>query len=110
LEAQDHQGDQDAITEDQAVVGSGTGGALAWVVTALLEGGLVGGGPGAGQLDGQVGKVLPGDPGEDRMGEGRTGPCWRRHPRMMTVRPASGSPATAHDQPRRSLQIGQAGQ
>jgi threonine/homoserine/homoserine lactone efflux protein len=84
LEAQDHQGDQDAITEDQAVVGSGTGGALAWVVTALLEGGLVGGGPGAGQLDGQVGKVLPGDPGEDRMGEGRTGPCWRRHPRMIT--------------------------
>jgi hypothetical protein len=28
--------------------------------------------------------VLPGDSGEDRMGEGRTGPCWPRHPRMIT--------------------------
>ena len=89
LEAQDHQGDQHPVTEDQLVVGAGAGGALTWVAAALLEGALVGGGPRVGELDGQVGKVLPGDPGEDRMGHGRTGPCWRRHPRMMPVEPRS---------------------
>jgi hypothetical protein len=31
---------------------------------------------------------LPGDPGEDRMGEGRTSPCWYRHP-CMIVRPCA---------------------
>ena len=72
------------VTKDQAVVGPGAGGALAWVTAALLEGALVRGGPGVGQLDRQVGQLLPGQPGEDRMGEGRTGPCWRRHPRMIT--------------------------
>jgi hypothetical protein len=53
--------------------------------------------------------VLPGQPGEDRIGEGRRGPCWRRHPRMMTVRPVSGSPGSAHGQPSLSLQVSQAG-
>jgi hypothetical protein len=38
------------------------------VAAALLQGGLVGGGPGVGRLDGQVGEVVPGHPGEDRMG------------------------------------------
>jgi hypothetical protein len=72
LEAQDHQGDQHVVAEDQLVVGAGAGGALAWVAAALLQGALVGGGPGASQLDGQVGEVVPGDPGQDRMGQGRT--------------------------------------
>jgi hypothetical protein len=65
LEPQDHQSDQHTVGEDQPLVGSGTGGALAWVAAALLECGLVGGGPGIGQLDGQVGEVLPRQPGED---------------------------------------------
>ena len=102
LQAQDHQGDQHAVTEDQAVVGAGPGGTLAWVAAALLEGALVGGSPRVGQLDDQLGQVLPGQPGEDRMGEGRTGPCWRRHPRMMTVRPVSCPPGDARHQPRLS--------
>jgi hypothetical protein len=89
LEPQDHQSDQHTVTEDQAVVGAGAGGALAWVAAALLQGGLVGGGPRVGKLHGQVGEVLPGQPGEDPVGEGRTGPCWREHPRMMTVGPRS---------------------
>jgi hypothetical protein len=67
LEAEDHQGDQEPVTEDQAVVGAGARGALAWVAAALLEGALVRGGPGVGQLDGQLVQVLPGQPGEDRM-------------------------------------------
>jgi hypothetical protein len=28
--------------------------------------------------------VLPRQPSEDRMLKGRTGPCWPRHPRMIT--------------------------
>jgi len=68
-------------------VGAGTGGTPTWVAAALLEGGLVGGGPRLGQLDSQLGEVLAGQAGEDRMGEGRTGPCWPGHPRMMTCGP-----------------------
>jgi hypothetical protein len=71
------------------VVGAGAGGALAWVAAALLEGALVGGGPRVGKLDDQVGEVLQGQPGENPVGEGRTGPCWREHPRMMPVEPRS---------------------
>jgi hypothetical protein len=80
LEPQDHQGGQHAVAEAQPVVGAGPGGALAWMAPALLKGGLVGGGPRVGQFGGQLAKVLPGDAGEDWMGEGRTGPWWRRHP------------------------------
>jgi hypothetical protein len=98
LEAEDHQGDQDPVAEAQAVVGAGAGGALPWVAAALLEGGLVGGGPGLGQLDGQLGQVLLVQPGEARMGEGRTGPCWRRHPRMITpCGPSHARQGDAHD-------------
>jgi hypothetical protein len=67
LQAQDHQGDQHAVTQDQTMAGAGASGALAWVAAALLEGALVRGGPRAGQLGGQVGEALPGQPGEDRM-------------------------------------------
>jgi hypothetical protein len=66
LEPQNHQGDQHTVTEDQAVVGAGAGGALAWVAAALLEGALVGGDPRVGKLHDQVGEVLPGQPGETR--------------------------------------------
>jgi hypothetical protein len=45
LAAQDHQGGQDPVAEGQAVVGSGAGGALAWVAAALLQGAFVGGAP-----------------------------------------------------------------
>jgi hypothetical protein len=79
LEAQDHQGGQDPVAEDQLVVGPGAGGTLVRVAAALVQGALVGGGPRVGQFGDQLAQVLPGDPGEDRMGEGRTGPCWRRH-------------------------------
>ena len=75
LEAQDHQGCQDPIGEDQLVVGPGAGGTLTQVAAALLEGALVGGGPRVGELGDQLAQVLPGQSGEDRMGEGRTGPC-----------------------------------
>jgi hypothetical protein len=109
LQAQDHQGGQDPVTQDEALVGAGAGGALAWVAAALLEGAVVRGSPRAGQFGERLGEVLPGQPGEDRMGEGRTGPCWRRHPRMMTVRPVSCPSGSAHDQPCLSLQVGQAG-
>jgi hypothetical protein len=37
LEAQDHQGDQHTVTQDQTMVGAGAGGAPAWVAAALLE-------------------------------------------------------------------------
>jgi hypothetical protein len=67
LQAQDHQGDQHAVTQDQTMAGAGASGALAWVAAALLEGAFVRGGPRAGQLGGQVGEALPGQPGEDRM-------------------------------------------
>jgi len=49
------------------------------------QGGLVGGGPRVGKLDDQVGEAVPGDPGEATMGQGRAGPCWRGHPRMMPL-------------------------
>ncbi len=48
-----------------------------------VQGALVGGGPWVGKLDDHVGEVLPGQPGDDPMGEGRRGACWREHPRMM---------------------------
>lgn len=79
LEPQDHQGGQHPIGEDQLVVGAGTGGTLAWVAAALLEGALVGGGPRVGELGDQLAQVLPRQPSEDRMLKGRTGPCWPRH-------------------------------
>src|SRR6266545_178514 len=87
LEAQNHQGDQDPIAEDQLMAGAGAGGAAAWVAAAGAQRALVGGGPRVGELGDQVAQVLPRQSGEDRMGEGRTGPWWSRHPRMMTVRP-----------------------
>jgi hypothetical protein len=94
LEAEDHQGDQEPVAKAQAVVGAGAGGAPAWVAAALLEGG----GPGLGQLDGQLGQVLLVQPGEARMGKGRTSPCWRRHPRMITpCGPSHARQGDAHD-------------
>src|SRR6266704_1841704 len=69
------------------VAGAGAGGAAAWVAAAGAQRALVGGGPRVGELGDQVAQVLPRQSGEDRMGEGRTGPWWSRHPRMMTVRP-----------------------
>jgi hypothetical protein len=95
LEAQDDQGGQHPVGERQPVGRAGAGGAAAWASTSLVQGGLVGGGPGVGKFDGQVGEVLPGQPGKDTMGEGRTGPCWREHPRMMTVWPRSCSDAAS---------------
>jgi hypothetical protein len=95
LKAQDYQGDQDPVAEDQPVARPGPDGALARMASTLVQRALVGGGPRAGQLSDQVGEVLPGQPGEDRMGEGRTSPCWRRNP-CMIVRPVSCSPVDAH--------------
>jgi hypothetical protein len=99
LEAQDHQGDQHPVCEDQLVVGPGAGGTPTRVAAALVQGALVGGGPRVGELGEQFGEVLPGDPGEDRMGEGRTGPCWHSHPRMITraarLMPARAIPSNA---------------
>ena len=59
LEAQDHQGGQDSVGEDQLVVGPGAGGPLAWMAAALVQGALVGGGPRIGQLGDQLFQVLP---------------------------------------------------
>jgi len=84
LEAQDHQGDQHPVTEDQLVVGPGAGGTLTRAATALVQSALVSGGPWVNELGDQLAQVLLRQPGEDRMGEGRTGPCWLRHPRMIT--------------------------
>jgi len=83
LGAQHDEGDHDPVGEAEPLVGAGTGGPLAVVATALAEHALVGGGPRVGELGDQVGEVLPGDAGEDRMGEGRTGPCWFEHPCML---------------------------
>jgi hypothetical protein len=102
LQAQDHQGGQDPVGEDQLVVGPGAGGTLAWVAAALVQGALARGGPRVGQLDDQLAKVLPGDPGEDRMREGRTGPCWRSHPRMITRAARLMRARRSCDQPRLS--------
>jgi hypothetical protein len=102
LEAQAHQGGQDPVAEDQLVVGAGAGGTLAWVAAALVQGALVGGGPRVDKLSGQLAKVLPGDPGEDRMGEGRTGPCWLRHPCMISRAARLMRARRSCDQPRLS--------
>src|SRR6266536_2081289 len=94
----------------RVMVARGAGGTLAWVAAALPEGALVGGGPRVGQLDDQVGQVLPRQPGEDRMGEGRTGPCWLRHPCMITRAARLMRPRRSCDQPRlsrtKSLAVG----
>jgi pimeloyl-ACP methyl ester carboxylesterase len=88
------------------------------MAAALVQGALVGGGPRIGQLGDQLAQVLPRQAGEDRMGEGRTGPCWRRHPHMITRaacltrtgRPRPRSPAaprrraTRRHRPQRLLQ------
>jgi hypothetical protein len=68
LEAQDDQGGQDPVDQYQPVVRAGTGGAAARMPAAVVEAGLVGGGPWVGKFDGQVGEVLPGQPGEDTTG------------------------------------------
>jgi hypothetical protein len=100
-EAQDHRGGQDSVGEDQLVVGPRAGGTLAWIAAALVQGVLVGDGPRIGQLGDQLARVLPRQAGEDRMGQGRTGPCWRRHPHMITREACltrTGRPG--HDHPR----------
>jgi len=74
LEPQADEGDQDPAKEDGPLLGPGPGGAAAHMAAALLQGGLVGGGPEVGQLGDQLARLLPGDPGQDRMGEGRTSP------------------------------------
>src|SRR6266516_2376865 len=84
LQAQLHQGDQDPVAEDELVVGPGADGTLPRMASPLEQGTLVSGGPRVGEFGGQLAKVLPRQPGEARMGEGRTGPCWLRHPRMIT--------------------------
>jgi hypothetical protein len=94
LEPQVHQRDQHPIAQPQAVVGASARGAAAVMTAALVQGALVGGNPGSGQLGGQFAEVLPGQPGEARMAQGRTGPCWLRHPRMI-ARAASFVPAWA---------------
>jgi len=83
LGAQHDEGDHDPVGEAEPLVGAGTGGPLAVVATALAEHALVGGGPRVGELGDQVGEVLPGDAGEARMGEGRTGPCWLHGPMLV---------------------------
>jgi hypothetical protein len=50
LEPQVDQGDQHPVSEDELVVGTGAGSALARVAAALLQRALVRGGPRAGQL------------------------------------------------------------
>jgi hypothetical protein len=69
-----------------ARVGAGPSGMPTRVAATLLQGTFVADGPWVGQLDDQLAKVLPGDPGEDWMSEGRVGACWRRHP-CIIVRP-----------------------
>jgi hypothetical protein len=84
LGAQADQRDQHPVGQYQPLARPGTRRAPTRVATSLPQGALVDGDPWAGELGGQVGEVVPGDPGEDRMGEGRTGPCWRGHLRMIT--------------------------
>ena len=88
LQAQVHQSDQDPVAKDQPIARSGPLSALPPMPAALLQRVLVDGDPGIGKLGGQLTKVLPGDPGEARMGEGCTSPCWRSRPGMI-VRPRS---------------------
>jgi hypothetical protein len=83
LEPQHHQGRQHAVTQDQPLLGPGPGGPPPRMAASAVQRTLVGGGPGVGQLSDQVAKVFPGQPGKARMGEGRTGPCWFGHPRMI---------------------------
>jgi hypothetical protein len=72
LEAQGDQGDQHPIGGDQPVVGAGSGSTAARMASALPQGALVGGGgPRVGKLVDHVGEVLPGQPGDDPVGEGR---------------------------------------
>jgi hypothetical protein len=75
LQAQDDQGDQHPVGQHQPVAWPGPSSTAAWVAAPLVEGALVGGGPRVGELDDQLGEVLPGQPGEDPMGKGRAGPC-----------------------------------
>jgi hypothetical protein len=88
LGAQTDQGRQHPVAEGQPVAWAGAGRPAPGMAPALVEGGLAVGGPGVGQLDDEVAEVLPGDAGEARMGQGRTGPCWRSHSGMI-VRPCS---------------------
>jgi hypothetical protein len=87
LEAQHHQRRQHPVAEGQPRLGPGTSSTTAPMAAALGEGAFVPRRPGVGQLDDKVAEVLPGEPGKARMGQGRTGPCWRSHPGMI-VRPA----------------------
>ncbi len=61
-------------------VGAGLGGATTPMAAAPGQRGLLLSGPGVGHLGDEVAEVLPGDAGEARMGQGRTGSCGRSHP------------------------------
>jgi hypothetical protein len=53
------------------------------VAATLLQGTFVAGGPGVGQLDDQLAKMLPGDPGEDSNAPMACGGEVRRSPSVV---------------------------
>jgi len=84
LGAQHHQGDQHPIREPQPLVWAGARRASTRMAAPPAQRALVRGGPRVGELGDHLAEVVPGDPGEARMAQSRAGPCWSRHPRMIT--------------------------
>jgi hypothetical protein len=74
LEAQDDQGDDDPVREDEFVVRSRSGGALPVMAPAFTQPGLLPGHPRPGQLGDQLAQAAARDPRTDMMAQGRAGP------------------------------------
>jgi len=74
LEAQDHQGGDDPVGDDQLMVRAGSGGPQALMAATVAQAGFLLGGPRFGQLGDQLAQALAGDAGADAMRQGRAGP------------------------------------
>lgn len=74
LEAQDDQGSDDPVGEDELVVWTRSGGALPVMAPAFTPLGLLPGHPRPGQLRDQLAQTAAWDPRTDTMAQGRAGP------------------------------------
>jgi len=79
LEAQRHQGHDDAVDEHEFVVRACSGRAQTLMTPAFTQPGLLGGHPGAGQLSDEFAEAPRLKAGEDTLGQGRAAQVMRHN-------------------------------
>lgn len=89
LKPQIDQRDHDLVGEEQFMLRPGSGLSLSLSAAPVVQRGLAACGPRTGQLLDQIGEMGAKDPGEGRMGQGRTGPLQGHAQRTRAAVPTS---------------------